>query len=95
MGKNRDRKQIEAALCKKGFLPDIRRDHRYYYFFVDGKYILKTKVSHGTQYKNIADTLISQMARQCHLTNSEFIDLVDCTLSQEQYEQLLRNREVV
>ncbi len=32
------------------------------------------------------------MAKDCRLTNQEFERLIDCPLSQEQYENLLKDR---
>jgi hypothetical protein len=32
------------------------------------------------------------MAKQCFLTNSEFVDLMQCPLSREQYEEILRQK---
>ena len=36
--------------------------------------------------------LLAQMARQCKLTKSDFLALVDCPLSREAYEEKLREQ---
>ena len=38
--------------------------------------------------KVIPDNLISQMAKQCKLTKQQFVNLVDCPLSRDQYENV-------
>jgi len=88
---NRKRKDIEKSLTKKGFVL-TESDHRYYSFIVDGKEVAKTKVSHGTHYNVIDDGLISRMSHQCNLSKAEFLELVDCTMSQEQYMEILRGK---
>jgi hypothetical protein len=35
---------------------------------------------------------VSQMAKQMHLRASEFVDAVNCSLSHEDYDQILRAR---
>ena len=46
-------------------------------------------MSHGAD-RDISDRLLSQMARQLHLTRRQFDDLIDCRLSQADYEAMLR-----
>jgi len=85
----RPRKNVMASLVRKGFAAS-EGDHTYYiYHTADGrKTLAKTKVSHSG--KDIADNILSMMARQCRLTMPQFRDLVDCPLSREAYEGLLR-----
>lgn len=81
-------REIEAALAAKGF--ELRKTHHRYYTYVapDGtKSEAVTHVSHGA--KEVGDTLLGQMARQCCLTKKDFLRLVDCPLSREDYEALL------
>ena len=82
------RKDVEAALEKKGFIAHDG-DHTFYvYHTSDGrKTLAKTKVSHSG--KDIPDNILAQMARQCKVTGPQFRDLVDCPLSREQYEAIL------
>jgi hypothetical protein len=87
----RDAKGVAANLTRKGFTPGDG-DHTFYRLFVDGKNTgIHTKISHGE--KEIHDGLISQMAKQTKLVKKEFLDLVDCPLSLEQYLKLLRERD--
>lgn len=88
----RKRKDVESILLQKGFLLQDGGDHRYYVFYLHERLVARTKVSHGTRYKDLADDLLSKMSRQCHLTKGEFLNLVDCPLTQQGYEQILQDR---
>lgn len=86
----RARKDIHASLLRKGFIHDDGDHHYYVYHNLAGKKtIKKTKMSRGTKYKNIDDSLLGQMARQLGLPKSKFLDLVDCTLDQKGYEKFV------
>ena len=91
----RKRKDVEVSLAEKGFTLVSDKDHRYYVFKFDNRVVARTKVSHGTKYKDLGDDLISRMARQCWLNTQEFLELVDCTLSQQGYEDKLRQKKTV
>ena len=86
----RDRIDIEKALEYKGF-KNRGGDHEFYvYHTLSGKKtIIKTKISRGSGYKVYTTPLISAMAKQCRLTNGNFLKLVDCNLSQIDYESIL------
>jgi hypothetical protein len=88
----RKRSNVETALQQKGFQLQKNGDHRYYFFYLDEKIVAKTKVSHGTKYKDLSNDLISYMARQCHLNKNDFLAFVDCSISQQQYEKILRQK---
>ncbi len=86
---SRDRKTVEKALTAKGFR--LREgDHHYFIFFSDEgkKSLAKTKTSHS--HKTISDILLAAMARQCYLSKGEFLNLVDCPLSQAEYQAMLQ-----
>jgi len=63
--------------------------HRYFiYHTLSGqKTSVKTHTSHG--HKEISDAIISKMAQQCGLRNSEFKLLIECPLTQTKYEGIL------
>jgi hypothetical protein len=96
----RDRKDVEGALSRKGF-EEISgkgrgQDHRYFTFkSSNGQKVATTHTSHGSSYKSLGDSLLSAMARQCHLTKSEFVSLVDCTLTQQDYEDKLIEKDLL
>ena len=88
MGKIRKGRDIDAALCKKGFLREIDGNHLWY-SLTDTK--VKTKISHGMMGRDIGPELLGLMAKQLHLTKQQFLDLIDCPLDEEGYRQVLRD----
>jgi hypothetical protein len=89
----RAKSEVESNLLSKGFR-QRNHDHRYfiYYTFDGRKSRVRTKTSHGTKHKSIPDDLLSAMGRQCGLTKTEFLKLVDCPMSREEYEELITDR---
>jgi hypothetical protein len=87
-----DRRDIEAALGKKGFRASDG-DHRYFaYHTEDGqKTSVWTKTSHGSGHKTLSDKLVGSMAKQCGLTHAQFKQLVACPLTRAQMEEILVN----
>jgi len=86
-----DRRDIETALEKKGFTRTSDGDHRYFTFYTEGgkKTSVWTKTSHGSAYKTLGDKLISAMAKQCGMTNAQFQQFVECTISHKGLETIL------
>lgn len=64
--------------------------HTMYKKQVDGVTTLVTRISHGMD--TIGDTIAIRMAKQCCLQLREFWALVDCTLSEEGWDALVRER---
>ena len=90
------RREIEAALKRKGFRQSNSNHKFFIYFTKEGKKTKAfTKTSHGTGHKDVGPGLVSSMARQCQLTNQEFDDLVKCPLSRDQYERTLEKRGAI
>jgi len=89
----RDRYKVARALCTKGFI-DTGKDHyRFIYYTLSRiKTAVHTKISRGTSHKSISKGVLDLMAKQCRLTNAEFRELLDCPLSREGYEDLLKSR---
>ncbi|MZP31303.1 hypothetical protein GTO91_16470 [Heliobacterium undosum] len=90
---NRPKAKVEKSLLSKGFSRS-ENDHSYFvYVTKDGKRTTaKTKTSHTSKMKEIPSNILAQMAKQCHLQTQEFIDLVDCPLSRDRYEEILFER---
>ena len=86
-----NQRKIENALTKKGFVA-ANSHHKYfrYYTLTGKKTEIYTYVSHGN--KEISIMLFGMMAKQCRLKSSEFKKFVDCTLSQNEYESLLKKQ---
>lgn len=88
----RKARQVEAGLRTKGFRYLNSRHRKLYYYGLNGEQTpVATLLSHGGN-RDLNDHLLAQMARQCRLTRREFDRLIDCPLSQAQYEQLLSER---
>ena len=81
---------VESALEAKGFR---RRESHHSYFVYHTQEGMRTpvqtKTSHGKGGADIPNGLFSRMARQCKLRTADFRALVDCSLSQAEYEALL------
>jgi len=84
----RRQSDVERALMRKGFV-ESESHHRFfiYYSKAGRKTLVKTKTSHG--HRDISDDLLSKMAQQVKLVRGEFLDLVDCPLSRDEYEEKL------
>lgn len=84
----RKQQVVESALLSKGFRKSDGDHHYYHYYSLENKKSsVFTKTSHGS--RELSDDLISKMAGQCKLKKSEFVLLVDCPLSRNDYEKRL------
>lgn len=90
---NRKRRDVEAGLLAKGYR-QAEGDHHYFvYWTIDNKKSLcKTKTSHGSGAKDLDSHLLSLMAKQCALSRDQFLQLVDCPLSREKYEEIIQEK---
>jgi hypothetical protein len=86
-----DKSKTYKNLKKKGFLDSTGHssDHKYMEYYVRGKLVLYTKISHGSD-KDLNEHLIKQMSSQCKLTKKQFADLVNCPMSQDEYLDILK-----
>jgi hypothetical protein len=75
--------EIEAGLGRKGFCRS-HTDHRYFILYVDGKKEAATFLSHGKN-QDIGSPLLNAMAKELGLNTRDFIDLVKCPLSKEEF----------
>ena len=82
-----DRGVILQNLEQKGFQSEERRKHTFLiHHDRDGRKTgIQTFVSRGSSYKSLDSTLVGAMARQCRITTSQFVNLVNCSLSQDDY----------
>jgi hypothetical protein len=81
-------REVAAGLKKKGFIEKPNRHTRYVLWVKEKKTAVFTEISHGE--KEIRDPLLSVMARQLKINRSQFLDLINCPLSHEEYTALLR-----
>jgi len=85
--KPRKTKEISSQLLKKGFMSE-KRDHTFFYlYYKNKKTSIYTKLSHSI--KEYSDNLLSQMAKQLSLSNSELEDFIDCPLSYDKFISIL------
>ena len=91
MGSTRKGREVDAALRKKGFRRDVDGKHIWYYFrdSNDEEADVKVMMSHGMMGHSLSAKLIGDMARQLRLTKQQFLALIDCTLDEEGYSELL------
>jgi hypothetical protein len=84
-----DSRKAFTNLRKKGFIESSTKsnDHKWLELYYQGKFILHTKLSHNNH--DLGDYLIKQMSYQCHLQKDDFIDLVNCPLSKEEFFKIL------
>jgi predicted RNA binding protein YcfA (HicA-like mRNA interferase family) len=87
---NRNKTEIIKSLQKKGFSQEGGDHHFFVYYARNGKETnIKTKVSRGT--KDIGDSLLAKMAKQCQLNKKDFLNLIDCPLDQDAYEKKIED----
>lgn len=92
----RKKDKVEKSLLAKGFQLNQTHHHYFIYYTKESKKTtIKTKTSHTGKIKDIPDNLLAKMAKQCHLTKSDFLSLIDCPLSREEYENKLYEQEVL
>lgn len=85
-----NRRKTRMNLVKKGFLEDRSGDHITLTYAADSRLKkIQTKMSHGSQHKELGAGLISLMARQCMISSSDFIKLAQCEISESDYVKLL------
>lgn len=83
--------KISGSLERKGFKKETNHDHYKFYFYIDGKRAsVNTKISLGEN--EIGEPLIKRMSDQMKLNKSQFIDFVSCTISEERYIDILREK---
>jgi len=75
-------RKAHHSFLKKGFKDERDRNHIFYYFYYNGKKtLLFTKMSHNPG--DLEDWHISKMADQLKLKKNEFVELVNCTLKED------------
>ncbi len=93
MGSVRSGRVIDAALRKKGFRRELVGKHIHYFF--NGNSQIVTHMSHGMMGSTLSAKLIADMSHQLHLTKSQFLDLIDCSLDEAGYREILKGQGLV
>jgi len=79
--------KLTSAFTRKGF-EEEQTHHRMFYFMVQGKRTsIRTRLSHGE--KRVDDWLLSQIARQVHLSRKCLREFIDCDITQEAYLRMM------
>lgn len=83
-------REIRQGLERKGFRLDEGRKHVHFlYEDLAGRLTTtRTMLSHGASGDDISDPLVGKMARQLGLSRKQFIELVDCSLSRNDFDAL-------
>ena len=70
-----------------------RAKHPTYWYYLDGRkqHMIKLPNIHGGS-GSISTGFLQNIRNQLMLTNDQFVDLVNCPLSSEEYEQIIRER---
>lgn len=90
----RRKDDIEQGLLRKGFVKREGDHHFFIYYNLKGeKTAVFTKTSHTPKMREIPDNLLGLMAKQCRLNKADFLNLVDCPLSRDEYEQKLASNK--
>ena len=87
----RKQSDVEKSLQRKGFVRS-NGDHNYFHYYtITG---IKTRIFTKTSYGNreIGNSLLSMMSKQCCLSRADFDLLIDCPLEREAYELKLINQ---
>ena len=89
----RDSRKVRQNLLKKGFIEKQGTKHILYVFIHEEKRICETRMSRNDQ--DIDDYLIDQMKKQLFLDKQDFINLIDCPLSEEDYIKILKDKDLL
>lgn len=91
--KPRKAREVANGLVRKGFVAS-NSHHKFYSLHVDGKKTsIKTKISHGEDECN--QYILRQIAKQIHLDERAFCDLLDCPLSHAAYVKILVRKKAI
>lgn len=90
------KRKVERSLQKKGFLQKDG-DHNFFVYYTETglQTAVQTKTSFTPKQKDISAGLQNLMARQCHLSNADFSDLINCPLSRQDYERKLKDNGII
>ena len=81
------------VLRAKGFQRAKHGGDKMLEFWVDGRKVLFTFVSHGSG--ECKDYHVGMMAKQCRLAKPQFRRLVECPMKEDEYVRRLREQDLV
>ena len=86
---SRKTREIKQSLKNKGFRETDNDHHLFHLYNNNIKTNIITKISHGLN--ECGDGLLSKMAHDVRLKRQDFNNLIDCTLGEEAYKQILKD----
>ncbi len=91
-----EKRVIEANLPSKGFAKEDTH-HRYFHHEYQGKRTgIYTYTSHGSKSKTYGDALLKMMKKQLKLDAiSQAIDLFNCPMTGDGYNQILKEKGLI
>jgi len=91
----RKHREIRAGLEKKGFSVEENRKHIHFvYVDLEGRTTTaRTMISHESGGVDIDDRLLGKMAQQVGLDRRRFLELIDCPMSQQKFDEIVAASE--
>ena len=90
-----ERKSLEKKLLKEGFIK-VDRDHRYYFFnYPELNKSIFTKISTGSKYKTLGDSLVADIAKQLKLSKKMLEKFVRCEFGKDKLIKIYNENELL
>jgi hypothetical protein len=88
----RKHRAIRSGLSAKGFEVEENRKHIHFvYVDIEGRTTTaRSMLSHAAGGEDVSDNLLGQMAKQVGLKRTEFLEMVDCPMSREDFDARIR-----
>jgi len=92
-----ERKNINKNLPKKGFVKEEDKHHIYFHHHLNGVATgVSTYISHSKKISDYSGRLLTDVRKQLELdSNQEVVDLVNCPMNGEQYNDILRQKGLI
>lgn len=82
---------VTSALLKKGFVRIEAPHHTMFWLVVAGhRRGIRTRLSHGQ--RRVDDWLLSEMAKQLHLSRADLLRFIECQIGLDEYVELMIER---
>ncbi|MGZ9083660.1 MAG: hypothetical protein ACXW3U_16425 [Rhodoplanes sp.] len=91
----RKHREVRSGLAAKGFIVDEQRRHIIFvYEDLEGRTTTaRTLLSHASAGSDISDNLLGRMARQVGLASRDFVRLIDCPMSRNDFDAVVTERD--
>jgi predicted RNA binding protein YcfA (HicA-like mRNA interferase family) len=92
------KRDVEAALLAKGFSARQKGGDHHFFVYVSQEgtvTTIRTKTSHSPKMRDIPDNMLGQMAKQCRLSKQQFIELIECPLDRDRFEEILDQQNLL